>query len=73
MTTNNERLQELSDELNEHIIAVKGTMELVDASITEEDLHDLLVKAIERIDTIQKLSGELFAALKHCIDKMSQT
>ena len=72
MGRNDEKLQKLSDEMNEHIVAVKGTMELVDASISDDDLHNLLIKAIERIDIIQRLSGESFAALKHCLDRMPE-
>jgi hypothetical protein len=34
MAKSNDRLIELSSELDEHIIAVKGTLELVDSSVT---------------------------------------
>jgi hypothetical protein len=72
MTKSNDRLVELSNELDENIIAVKGTLELVDSSVTEDELHDLLLKAIERMDTIQRLSHEMIAALKNLIDKIDE-
>ncbi len=72
MDKGNDRLKEISSELDEHIIAVKGTLELVDSSVTEDELHDLLLKAIERVDTIQRLSHELIFALKSILDKMDE-
>jgi hypothetical protein len=72
MAKSNDRLIELSSELDEHIIAVKGTLELVDSSVTEDDLHDLLLKAIVRMDTIQRLSHEMIVALKNLIDKIDE-
>ena len=72
MSTNEDKLLKISDDMNEHILAVKGTLELLDASISEEDLRDLITKAIDRIDKMQGLSNDMFAALKHCLDKMSQ-
>ncbi len=70
MTKRTNRIKEISDELNEHIIAVKGTLELVETSVSDSDLHNLIVKAVERVDTIQRLSLEMFAALKQILDKM---
>jgi hypothetical protein len=73
MTEKDDKLRAISDELNEHITAVKGTLELIDASVEEEDLHNLVLKALKRMDTIQTLSGEMFVLLKACIDKMGET
>jgi hypothetical protein len=73
MTDKDDKLQAISDKLSEHVIAVKGTLELIDASVEEEDLHNLLIKALKRMDTIQTLSGEMFALLKACLDRMGET
>ncbi len=54
---------------SEHIITVKGTLELLDASVSEDDLHSLIIKAIERMENMQRLSDELFAVLKQVIEK----
>ena len=70
MTERNNKLDEISHQLNEHILAVKGTLELMDASVTEDDLRDLLLKAMQRMDSIQRLSNDTLAALKNCLDKM---
>jgi hypothetical protein len=70
MTTNDDKLLKISDDMNEHILAVKGTLELLDASVPDEDLRDLITKAIDRIDKMQGLSNDMFAALKHCLDRM---
>jgi hypothetical protein len=67
-----DKLREVSNELNEHIIAVKGTLELIEASSLEEELQALIVKAIERMDTIQKLSQEITVALKNCFDTIDE-
>jgi hypothetical protein len=72
MTKGTNRIKEISDELNEHIIAVKGTLELVETSVSDSDLQNLLVKAVERVDTIQRLSHEMFAVLKQILDKMDE-
>ena len=72
MAERNNRLDEISDQLNENILAVKGTLELLDTSVTEDELHELLLKAIERMDTIQKLSHDMIGALKNCVDKMGE-
>ena len=71
MNDRNNKLDEMSKQLNENIIAVKGTLELVDTSVTEDDLHELLLKAIDRMDIIQKVSNDMVGALKNCFDKMS--
>jgi hypothetical protein len=72
MAGRNDKLDEISVQLNENILAVKGTLELLDTSVTEDDLHDLLIKALERMDTIQGLSNDMLIALKNCFDKMSE-
>ena len=73
MSEINEKLKEISDTMSEHIITVKGTLELLDASVTEDDLRSLVLKAIERMDNMQQLSDELFLVLKQVLDKMKQT
>ena len=73
MTERDKKLDELSDQLDENILAVKGTLELIDASITEDDLHELLLKAIGRMDIIEKLSHDMLVALKSCFDKIERT
>jgi DNA-binding FrmR family transcriptional regulator len=72
MAEKNNRLDEISDQLDENILAVKGTLELLDTSVTEDELHELLMKAVERMDTIQKLSHDMLGALKNCVDKMGE-
>jgi hypothetical protein len=64
------KLKGISDKLNEHIIAVKGTLEVVDTS--EDDLHNLLLKAVERMDDIQQLSGEMLAIIKQLFEKIDK-
>jgi len=64
------KLKEISDRINEHIIAVKGTLEVVDTS--EDDLHNLLLKAIERMDSIQQLSNEMVAIIKQLFEKIDE-
>jgi hypothetical protein len=72
MSERNSRLDELSNQFNENILAVKGTLELIDTSIEEDDLHELLLKAIERMDMIQALSADTLLFLKNCFDKMDE-
>jgi len=72
MTKGSNRIKEISDELNEHIIAVKGTLELLETSVSDSDLHNLLIKAIERLDTIEQLSHEMLAVLKQILEKMDE-
>ena len=67
------RLNEISDKMNEHMMAVKGTLELVDASVSEDDLHNLLLKAVRRMESMQALSDEMFAALQKMIEKIEET
>jgi hypothetical protein len=73
MSEINNRLKEISEKMNEHMMAVTGTLELVDASVSEDDLHNLLLKAIHRMESMQKLSDELFAALQQIFEKMKET
>jgi uncharacterized coiled-coil DUF342 family protein len=70
MSEIDDKLKEIADKINEHIIAVKGTLELVDTS--EDDLHNLLLKAIERMDGIQQLSNEMFATIKQLFEKIDE-
>ena len=70
MATGNEKLMEISNELNEHIIAVKGVLELAEESASEE-LQGLISKAIKRMDAIERLSNEVVIGLKLFIDKMA--
>ncbi len=72
MVKSNDRLKEISDELNENIMAVRGTLELVESAVSQCELNDLLLKAIERIDVIQKLSNEMLVTLKQIFDKMNE-
>jgi len=72
MVKSNDRLKEISDELNENIMAVRGTLELVESAVSHGELNDLLLKAIERIDVIQKLSNEMLVTLKQIFDKMNE-
>ena len=72
MSEINNRLKEISDKMSEHIIAVKGTLELLDASVSEDDLHSLILKAVERMKNMQRLSDELLAVLKQVLEKMSE-
>ena len=72
MAKSDSKIQQISNELNEHIIAVKGTLELLETSISDSELHNLLLKAIERMDTIQRLSNEMIAFLKQLLDKMKE-
>jgi hypothetical protein len=72
MAERDNKLKEISRELNEHIIAVKGTLELIEASVSEDELQNLTVKAIERMDAIQRLSLELIIALKNCFEKLGE-
>lgn len=70
MSERNNELHQISDQLNENILAVKGTLELVDTSVTEDELHELLLKSIERMDKIQRLSNEMLVVLEDCFNKI---
>jgi hypothetical protein len=66
------KLDEIAAQLSEDILAVKGTLEIMDTSVTEEDLHALLLKALDRMDEIQRVSNEMLAFLRNCLDKMDE-
>ena len=70
MTERNDKLAEISNQLDENILAVRGTLELLDTSVTEDDLHALLLKAMQRMDGIQRLSNDMLDALQSCLDKI---
>jgi hypothetical protein len=72
MSEINNRLKEMSDKMSEHIITVKGTLELLDASVSEDDLRNLILKAIERMENMQILSDELFEMLQKVLEKISE-
>jgi uncharacterized protein Yka (UPF0111/DUF47 family) len=72
MSEIDDKLKEISDKINEHIITVKGTLELLDASVSEDDLRNLILKAIERMESMQSLSDELFVVLKQLIEKIGE-
>jgi hypothetical protein len=72
MTEKNNALDQISNQLSENILAVKGTLELIDTSVTEDELHELLVKSIERMDIIQRLSNDALVALKMCLSKTGE-
>jgi hypothetical protein len=69
----NEKLTALSESISEHILAVKGTLELVDASVEEDDLHGLILKAVDRMDTLQLLSKEMVSLVVKMLEKISET
>lgn len=71
MSEMNEKLKAISDKMNEHLVAVRGTLEVLDASVSEEDLRSLILKAIERMERMQELSDEIFVVLKQVLEKMS--
>jgi BMFP domain-containing protein YqiC len=72
MPDSNKKLDKIAEQLDENILAVKGTLELIDTSVAEDDLHQLLLKAINRMDVVQGLSNEMLAALRNCFDKMGE-
>jgi len=72
MSEIDDKLKEISDKINEHIITVKGTLELLDASVSEDDLRNLILKAIERMENMQSLSDELFVVLKQLVEKIGE-
>lgn len=72
MAKRSEELDQISEQLDENILAVKGTLELLDTAITEEELRELLLKAVARMDTIQGISNEMLVALRNCIGKIGE-
>jgi hypothetical protein len=72
MTERDNKLKGISREINEHVIAVKGTLELIEASVSESELQSLIRRAIERMDAIQELSQEVILALKNCLERIKE-
>lgn len=73
MTDRNKALDEMAEQFGEHILAVKGTLELVDTSVDEEELHQLMLRAIERLDALQRLSDDMITALRSCAARLDST
>ena len=73
MSSINDKVKEISDQIEEHIVAVKGTLELADASLPDDELHGLMLKSMERMDNVQKLSNELATIVNLFIEKMGET
>jgi hypothetical protein len=48
----NDKVKEISDQIEEHIVAVKGTLELADASMSNDELHDIMMKEMKRMDEV---------------------
>jgi uncharacterized coiled-coil DUF342 family protein len=69
----NDKVKEISEKIEEHIVAVKGTLELADASLPDDELHDFMLKAMERMDEVQKLSNELSSIVNLLIEKVDET
>jgi len=69
----NDKVKEISGKIEEHIVAVKGTLELADASISDDELDGFVLKAMERMDDVQKLSNELAAIVNLLIEKVEET
>jgi hypothetical protein len=67
-----EKLMALSENISEHILAVKGTLELVDASVDEDDLHGLILKAVDRMDALQLLSKEMVSLVAKMLEKINE-
>ncbi|HET6515587.1 MAG TPA: hypothetical protein VFG09_10540 [Thermodesulfovibrionales bacterium] len=72
MAGGKKKIEDVSNELNENILAVKGTLELMEASVTEDELRGLLLKAIERMAIIETLSSDMFVVLKSCLDRLGE-
>jgi hypothetical protein len=73
MTEINEKLGVIAENISEHIVAVKGTLELVDASVDEEELHSLILKAVDRMDALQVLSNEMLSHMAQILEKIRET
>ena len=73
MSSINDKVKEISDQIEEHIVAVKGTLELADASLPDDELHGLMLKSMDRMDNVQKLSNELATIVNLLIEKMDET
>lgn len=73
MSAINDKVKEISDKIEEHIVAVKGTLELADVSLPDDELHGFMLKAMERMDDVQKLYNELAAIVNLLIEKVDET
>lgn len=73
MSSINDKVKEISGKIEEHIVAVKGTLELADASLPDDELHDFILKDMERMDDLQKLSNELVSIVNLLNEKMDET
>lgn len=73
MSASNDKVIEISEKIEEHIVAVKGTLELADASLPDDELHDFMLKAMERMDDVQKLSNELASIVNLLMEKVDET
>ena len=73
MSTIKDKVKEISDKIEKHIVAVKGTLELADASLPNDELHDFILRDMERMDEVQKLSNELAAIVNLLIEKVDET
>jgi hypothetical protein len=69
----NDKVKEISDKIEKHIVAVKGTLELADASMPDDELHDFILKDMQRMDDLQKLSNELVGIVNRLVEKMGET
>lgn len=72
MSERDNRFDEIARQLEENILAVKGTLELIDVSVADDELSGLVLKAVERMDAIQRLSADILAVLKTCLDKLGE-
>jgi len=73
VSASNDKVIEISEKIEEHIVAVKGTLELADASLPDDELHDFMLKAMERMDDVQKLSNELASIVNLLMEKVDET
>lgn len=73
MSAITDKVKEISNKIEEHIVAVKGTLELSDASLPDDELHGFMLKAMERMDDVQKLYNELAAIVNLLIEKVDET
>ena len=72
MSAINDKLKEISEHIEEHIVAVKGTLELADASMPDDELHAFMLKSMERMDEVQKLSNELATMVSVLLEKADE-
>ncbi len=72
MVDADKKINMMAEQINENLLAVKGTLELMDTSITDDEMHGLLLKAIERTDIVQGLAADMFLFLKKCCTKINE-